>query len=388
MTENKLKESIQIAEEIARELYTGEKSDSALLKEWKKKSPDLYRNICQQQKLTDEIKFRDAIELESALRQIQRRLSLVQRKHTQVCYIRFINMTACLCVLLCISYLLSTTSNKQPIPQWASAIPGNEKAFISTNNDTVTLDEKKWIVVGNLLINNTNDGKKEVAIRLPQKQKFIRLVVPAGGEQKLTLEDGTGIQVNTDSELLFPTHFEADTRQVKLHGEAYFDVTTNKEKPFIVQLEELTVEATGTAFNVKSYQEEDETSITLVKGSVTIYKEKQPLVTLLPGQLFTYHQRTHTYDVTDPVLSTITDWTNGEFVFHDETIHNIMRKLSRWYNVNIVIDDDIKHMRYTGILSRKQPLMETLEALRMTNELDFHLQQEKKIEVRKKENQH
>ncbi len=386
MTENKLKESIRIAEEIARELYTGEKSDSVLLEEWKKRSPEVYRNICRQQRLTDEIKFRDAIELESAWRQIHRRLSLAPRKHPQVRYIRFFSMAACLCVLLCISYLLSTTSDKQPIPQWASVIPGNEKAFIPTNNDTVTLDEKKWVVVGDRLINSTNDGKKEVAIRLPQEQKFIRLVVPAGGEQKLTLEDGTGIQVNTDSELLFPTHFEADTRQVKLHGEAYFDVTTNKEKPFIVQLEELTVEATGTAFNIKSYQEEDETSITLVNGSVTIYKEKQPLVTLLPGQLFTYHQRTHTYDVTDPVLSTITDWTNGEFVFHNETIHNIMRKISRWYNVNIVIDDDIRHMRYTGILSRKQPLMETLEALRMTNELDFHLQQEKKIEVRKKEN--
>lgn len=387
MTENNLKEGIQIAEEIARELYTGEKSDSALLKEWKEKSPDLYGNICRRQKLADEIRFRDAVELESALQQIHRRLSFVPRKRPQVYYMRIFSVAVCLCLLLGIGYLISL-SEEQPIPQWASAIPGNEKAFISTRNDTMTLDEKKWTVVGDRLIYNTNDGKKEVAIRLPREQEFIRLVVPAGGEQKLTLEEGTRIQVNADSELLFPAHFETDTRQVKLHGEAYFDVATNKEKPFIVQLDGLTVEATGTAFNIKNYQEEDEISVTLVEGSVTICKEKQPLVTLLPGQLFTYHQRTHTYDVTDPVLSSITDWTRGEFVFHDETICNIMRKISRWYNVNIVIDDDIKHMRYTGILSRKQSLMETLEVLRMTDELDFHLRQEKKIEVWKKENKH
>ena len=94
------------------------------------------------------------------------------------------------------------------------------------------------------------------------------------------------------------------------------------------------------------------------------------------------------YEVSETELTTVTDWTNETFIFRDETIENIMRKLSRWYNVDIEVSDNIKEMHYTGILSRKQPLTETLEALRMTNELDFNFPKEKKVEIEEKRNNH
>ena len=77
----------------------------------------------------------------------------------------------------------------------------------------------------------------------------------------------------------------------------------------------------------------------------------------------------------------MTDWTSDIFVFRDEPIARIMRKLSRWYNVDINVHNEIKDVRYTGILNRKQPLNETLDALRMTGELDFEIQRDKKVNI-------
>ena len=105
---------------------------------------------------------------------------------------------------------------------------------------------------------------------------------------------------------------------------------------------------------------------------------------LLPGQLFTFRKDEQEYTVTDTDLSTVTDWTEDQFIFYNETIENIMHKISRWYNVNISVDEKIKNVRYTGILSRKQPLVKILDALRMTDELEFDIQADKKIDVERK----
>ena len=158
----------------------------------------------------------------------------------------------------------------------------------------------------------------------------------------------------------------------------------DKENPFIVHLGILDVQVTGTAFNVKAYEEENEISIALVEGIISVYKEKQLLAELLPGQLFTFRKDEQEYTVTDTDLSTVTDWTEDQFIFYNETIENIMHKISRWYNVNISVDEKIKNARYTGILSRKQPLVKILDALRMTDELEFDIQADKKIDVEKK----
>ncbi len=205
-----------------------------------------------------------------------------------------------------------------------------------------------------------------------------------GAEQVLTLEDGTIVQINAASELLFPTHFTKQARQIQLAGEAYLKVKADKENPFIVHLGILDVQVTGTAFNVKAYEEENEISIALVEGIISVYKEKQLLAELLPGQLFTFRKDEQEYTVTDTDLSTVTDWTEDQFIFYNETIENIMHKISRWYNVNISVDEKIKNARYTGILSRKQPLVKILDALRMTDELEFDIQADKKIDVEKK----
>lgn len=117
------------------------------------------------------------------------------------------------------------------------------------------------------------------------------------------------------------------------------------------------VQVTGTAFNVKAYEEENEISIALVEGIISVYKEKQLLAELLPGQLFTFRKDEQEYTVTDTDLSTVTDWTEDQFIFYNETIENIMHKISRWYNVNISVDEKIKKRNATQAYCRANSLL-------------------------------
>ena len=202
----------------------------------------------------------------------------------------------------------------------------------------------------------------------------------------MTLEDGTTIQVNAASELLFPTHFKKYIRQVKLKGEAYFKVKTKPDSPFHIMVDKLNVQVTGTSFNVKAYEESDKIDITLVEGSVNIRRGQEVLATLIPGHKFIYCKTTDEYSTTEADIMAETGWTEGKFVFRNEKIENITQELSRWYNVEMVVNDDIKDLCYSGILSRKQPFIEILDALQLTHELDFKVHQDKKIDVIRKKN--
>lgn len=388
MKDEKTTDYIRIADEVAKELIEGKPSTSLLLERWKKENPRLYRQLKEQEHLPEEMAFHDSIDVEEALGNVRRRLFA---HRTAGRTLRIFSAAASVLLLLGISALWLTRKGEEAkVPEWATYVPGNEKTSIVTHdNRTVTLETNNLTVADGRLVGYTDGGEKKVAVELQQSPKFNKLSVPVGGEYLLTLEDGTTAQVNTGSELLFPTRFDGKTRQVRLKGEAYFNVKTNPEIPFVVQLDNgLNIEVTGTAFNVKAYEEENETSIALVEGSVTVRRETETLAALTPGQVFTYRKETRQHTVTAPDdLSALTDWTNETFVFRDETIGNIMHKLSRWYNVDITVSESIAGLRYTGVLSRKQPLADVLDALRMTNELDFYLHGDKKVDVEKKSNQ-
>jgi ferric-dicitrate binding protein FerR (iron transport regulator) len=245
------------------------------------------------------------------------------------------------------------------------------------------LDAERLIVKNNQLIDGEGDGKLHIALKEKEEGPSLnKLDVPAGGEHELTLADGSSIKVNSATEFWFPTNFGKETRHVRMQGEAYFQVEANQEHPFIVHLtDEIKVKVTGTTFNINSYKEESHISIALEKGSIDILQADQLLASITPGQLFTYQKETGEYQISSSDISHITDWTSDTFIFRDESIETIMRKLSRWYNVEISLDKEIKDIRYTGILSRKQPLHETLEALRLTNELDFDIKESNKVTV-------
>lgn len=386
MTDDKIKESIQIAEELAKEICTGKASTSSLAGEWKEESPELYEELRKQEQLPEEISFHDSIDVEESLQQVNRRIILPPKRFNM----RMISSIAASFLLIigtAALWMWMENSREESIPEWASSAPVAPKPSITAQDEQpMELTVNNLTVKDNLLTGSTLDGKKNVSIELSPDNKFNKLSVPAGGEYQLTLEDGTVVQVNAGSELLFPTHFKKHIRQVELRGEAYFKVRHNSEKPFHVLLGTLNVQVTGTTFNIKAYEEEGDICVALIEGSVNVREGQKVLATLLPGQLFTYHRTTREYNTAQANISAITGWTEDKFVFQDETIGTIMNELSRWYNVEISVSDDIRDIRYSGMLSRKQPLTEILNILQLTNELDFKFHRNRKIDALEKKN--
>lgn len=379
------KNSILIAEELVKEVCEKKNSQSLLFKEWKVKNPELYEQMSAQKEWVDKITFYNQVDITTARQNIRNRLFLNNRR---TLFVRIGSIAALVIVLLVIGAFMflrgETQLKEEGVPLWAKTIPGNERAtIITSDNQAVQLNNPVLVVQKNQIINGKGDGSIQIAIRNEQKTQLNKLDVPPGGEHSLTLADGSLVKVNSATELWFPTDFGKKTRQVQLQGEAYFQVEQDQYHPFIVNLtHDIKIRVTGTAFNVNAYKEEDEINVALVEGSVDILRGTELLTSLIPGQIFSYHKESSQYKVNQTGdVTHMTDWTSDIFVFRDEPIARIMRKLSRWYNVDINVHNEIKDVRYTGILNRKQPLNETLDALRMTGELDFEIQRDKKVNI-------
>lgn len=380
MTEDKIKESIQIAEELAGEICAGKTSTSPLAGEWKKESPVLYEELRKQEQLPEEIAFHDSINIDEALQQVNKHIILPPRKLN----IGVISSIAAsfLLIVSTATLWLWTENKKEVIPEWATTAPvTSNTSIIAQNNEPVVLPENNLTVKGNQLLGSTLDGKQNISIKLKPDNQFNKLSVPTGGSYQLTLEDGTVVQVNAASELSFPTHFKKHLRQVRLQGEGYFRVKSNPQSPFNVLLGTLNVQVTGTTFNIRAYEAEKNIRITLVEGSVNVREGQKVLATLSSGEQFTYQKTTGEYNTTQANISAITGWTEDKFVFRNEPIGTIMAELSRWYNVEISVSEDIQDIRYSGILSRKQPLTDILNILQLTNELDFKFYRDRRIDA-------
>ena len=377
------KKAILIAEELAKEIYTQEESTSAILQEWKKEHPDFQKQLLSKEELSSNIAFYEHVDTEAAYQGIHKQL--FPSNHYTL-YIRIGSIAALMLLLFSIGNLLFPSDNnktEETIPTWAMAIPGNENSSIVTSDNQIfKLEDPILFVQDNYIINGNGEKKIQITITQDQGPQLNKLDVPAGGEHKLTLADGSIIKVNSASELWFPTDFGESTRQIQLQGEAYFQVKADEVHPFIVTLSnDLKVRVTGTTFNINAYKEEKTISIALVEGKIDILKKSKKLVSLAPGEIFTFQKDNLQYNVNQTDLTHITDWTSDIFIFRDEPIENIMRKLSRWYNVEINVHNEIKDIRYTGVLSRKQPLNETLEAIRMTNEVNIEIQKNKIVNI-------
>jgi len=200
------------------------------------------------------------------------------------------------------------------------------------------------------------------------------LETPKGGEYQLNLPDGTKIWLNAGSTLKYPTSFEhAKERKVTLNGEAYFEVAHNKDLPFRVVTDKQLVEVLGTHFNINAYGSEPNTETTLLEGSVKVAQNESGKEMLLkPGQ-----QSLVGKDFTVAAVDTesVVDWKNGDFNFKDEDLKASMRKIARWYDVEIIYDDSAPDdLQLGGWVSRSKNISTVLKVIESTGKVHFKVQ--------------
>jgi ferric-dicitrate binding protein FerR (iron transport regulator) len=192
---------------------------------------------------------------------------------------------------------------------------------------------------------------------------YNKVTTPRAGEYKLVLEDGTIAWLNAASSLKYPTVFNGKERIVELTGEGYFEVAHNALKPFKVLMPGIgVVEAIGTKFNINAYKEEVIVKTTLLEGKVKINSNNLSSF-LMPGQqgIFLSNGEIKLNDNVD--LSEAVAWKNGLFVFKSLTIEQIMRQISRWYNIDVAYKGKLGTETFSGIVSRTSNLSGVLKVM-------------------------
>ncbi|MGJ1241029.1 FecR family protein [Sphingobacterium siyangense] len=203
-------------------------------------------------------------------------------------------------------------------------------------------------------------------------EKMNSIVTPKGGQYKIILEDGTNIWLNAQSMLKFPERFAKDNRSVELVGEAYFEVAKNRNKPFIVRTKEQNVKVLGTHFNISSYADERIARTTLIEGSVSVSDNiSHRSVVLKPGEQILISGNSIAVKKVDTQVDVA--WKEGDFIFKNENIESIMRKVSRWYQVDVDFISKKEDITFSGMISKSNNLSAILTMLESTGQIKFKL---------------
>ncbi|VAW29660.1 Putative anti-sigma factor [hydrothermal vent metagenome] len=184
-------------------------------------------------------------------------------------------------------------------------------------------------------------------------EAYIRIEVPRGAKRLLVLPDSTKVWINSECTLKYPVHFIGKTRTVYLVGEAYFEVTKDAAHPFIVSTPEMNVRVLGTGFNVSAYPAAKQVSATLVHGSILAYHVNangriESKVILSPGERSVFKMKKNVFTVKKVDTRVYTSWKDGRLVFKDTPLSEIMKRINRWYNVDMTANDKtIEQFNYT-----------------------------------------
>lgn len=320
-------------------------------------------------------------ELKKALKKIHRKTGI----HSPYINTQIITITSIAASILILIYFqfLRTSNNpeQQKTEQVAqSIVPGSNKAVLvladgtehdlSSGNNSVITEE------GSEIKNSGNKLEYTSKSAQTTETKYNTLKIPRGGEYFLVLADGTKVWLNSETTLRFPVQFASDIRRVELTGEAYFEVSRNENVPFIVSSGNQQVKVLGTQFNISSYPDNQSILTTLVEGSVEVSQEGNPAEkTMLKPSEQSYLSTNESQILKRNVdVAQYVAWKDGRFVFQDQMLEDIMKTLSKWYDVQVVFsNEDAKKLRFTGNLERYTDFNNILGKIERTNEVEFEI---------------
>ena len=202
-------------------------------------------------------------------------------------------------------------------------------------------------------------------------------VQKGGRANTVILSDGTKVVLNAATTLKYPASFNGKNRQVYLDGEAYFEVTKNEEKPFVVKLNKQDITVLGTTFNVQAYSNELYSEITLLSGQILLeaFNEKGESMSrmyLKPDQKALSDNKMGSVSLQDVNASLSNAWINGEYKFKDASLSSIVKRLENYYNVKIYLDDKrLEQIKYTGTFSLDQDILDVLRIIDYEKQFTF-----------------
>jgi len=254
---------------------------------------------------------------------------------------------------------------------------GVTRATLKTDDGKVVAlgnDEKDNDDVLKSLSQKSLESRKRRAREQKDRIAMNSLEIPRGGEFHITLEDGTEVWLNAESSLKYPEHFNGLSREVEMVGEAYFRVAKESERPFYVRIAGQKICVHGTEFNVMSYVEDPFVYTTLVNGSISLQRDDASTSELIltPGHQVIFTKSDCSTAVHQVNTDVVTSWRKGMFVFENQTLEQIMRQLSRWYDFSYQFaSEDVANTIFMGKMPRYGTFGEVLEILEKSGNLNF-----------------
>jgi len=299
-------------------------------------------------------------------------------------------------VAVCSFYFLRSAKqrphNQQSLYEAAQAYgiePGGDKAVLTLGDGrVVVLDDVNSGLVARVLgasILKSDSGqlRYDLSNEQPEAIVYNSIRIPKGGQYRLVLPDGSRVHLNSESFIKFPTRFSGDRREVELTGEAYFEITHDSARPFFVKTPNQTTKVLGTVFNVSAYTDDATTKTTLVEGSVEVQGHTGKPIVLKPGQAAINGDSQSGLRVVQANLDAELAWQSGYFVFNNEDIKSIMKRISRWYDVEVEYQGDVEFKRFGGIFQRSKSIAQLLDNFKETGIIDFKIVERRVIVIGK-----
>jgi len=317
----------------------------------------------------------------------------VQRQtvHKKRNFSLWLGYAAMLAIILSIGVIFFANEHKSASISKVNKINVNDfdqPTLLLENGETIKLNEEsfamqqKHITIKNdaekMLVYETKEEKAE------KKIQNNHLIIPKGKTYQLELSDGTRIRLNSESELIYPTLFTENKREVTLIGEAFFEVAKDKDKPFIVKANEMEVSVLGTTFNICSYTKDKTISTTLIEGSVSVRANHGKKQIITPSEQFTYNKENNQTDIQTVNTELYTSWINGKYIFKDAKLEEIINKLQLWYDFSVTYQNEsLKYNRYSLIAEKDIDLDKLLEVISYTSDVKLERTGTNTINIKK-----
>lgn len=357
---------------ISRKLAGCELTDSEndALNQWLDKSEAnkvLYGRICSGESMEEYDRLKQRVSSRDMTRRIERKRNNLYLRRIAI------SISGAAAVLAIGMLLLKNISNsrKDDAVNEVLMYSGRSMAILTIGSESVELkqddSEDKWQEYA-AQINQTQPSES--------KAMTIKVDIPRGGEYKLRLPDGTQVWLNAETTIEYPEVFSDDVRNVKLSGEAYFDVTHNPKQPFVITTNDgVEVTVLGTEFNISNYTTDDQTVVTLVEGTVKVANQTNS-ETITPNTQAIFNRQSGEFSVAKVSnMKPYVAWTEGQFYYKDAMLDEIFDALGRWYDVRFDYQpDNIKSIGETTLIfNRSDNLCSVLEALHTLTGLNYEV---------------
>lgn len=312
-------------------------------------------------------------ELKNTEKEMLNRLLTVMKPAKTIALWQKITVAASVLAVLAVGsyfFLLKKQDNGNIVSiAYAHIKPGGNKAILTlADGKQVSLTDAKTGILGIKelsFVNKATDGKVVYEANGNNQISYNTISTPRGGQFQVVLPDGSNVWLNAESSITFPTQFVGNTRSVSITGEAYFEVVHQVDKPFKVSSANQTVEVLGTHFNINTYLDEPLTKTTLLEGKIKLVKGADSKM-LVPGEQAeteTHNNNAKIAVKTSPDIEQVVAWKNGIFKFKNTSFKEVLRQVSRWYDVKVEYEKEIPDRLFSGEITRNVNLSDVLEIL-------------------------